>query len=194
MAEDDEKLVFPGDEVGMAEEWLAGEGTYEDDGKIYAAYMGRVKYDEDDLEATVESINPIVGIEEGDIVYGVVEARKGSMVVLSIDMVEGSSRGVKEDIEGSIHISKVSDDYTEELENEYLVGDIVRAKVVQAEPTIRLSTIGKAYGIVKGYCSQCRKDMEYKKGKLYCPRCDIYESRKISKAYGKIKLKSKDKS
>lgn len=191
MSENEEKLVFPGDEVGMAEEWLSGEGTYEDEGKIHAAHLGIVKYDEDDLEARVEAVNPIVEVDEGDIVYGVVEARKNQMVVFSIDMVEGSSRGVKEDVEASLHISKVSDDYTEELEEEYLVGDIVRAKVVQAEPTIRLSTIGKGYGIVKGYCSQCRKDMEYKNGKLYCPRCDIYESRKISEAYGKIKMKKK---
>lgn len=191
MSENEEKLVFPGDEVGMAEEWLSGEGTYEDEGKIYASYLGIIKYDEKELEARVEAVNPVVEVDEGDIVYGVVEARKNQMVVLSIDMVEGSSRGVKEDVEASIHISKVSDDYTEELEEEYLVGDIVRAKVVQAEPTIRLSTIGKGYGIVKGYCSQCRKDMEYKNGKLYCPRCDIYENRKISEAYGKIKLKQK---
>jgi len=193
MIENEERLVFPGDEVGMAEEWLSGEGTYEDEGKIRAAYFGVVKYDEDDLEAKVEALNPIVEVKEGDIVYGVVEARKNSMVVISIDMVEGSSREVKEDIEASIHISKVSDDYTEELEDEYLVGDIVRAKVVQVEPTIRLSTIGRKYGIVKGYCSQCRKDMQYKNNKLYCPGCDRYEKRKISQAYGKIKLKRKDK-
>ncbi len=193
MVEDEEKIVFPGDEVGMAEEWLSGEGTYEDKGRIYSAHFGIVKYDEDDLEAKVEAINSIVEVKEGDIVYGTVTARKNSMVVVSIEMVEGSSRGVKEDIEASIHISKVSDDYTEELEDKYLVGDIVRAKVVQAEPTIRLSTIGKEYGIVKGYCSECRKDMEFKKNKLYCPRCDIYENRKISQVYDKIKLKRKDK-
>ncbi len=191
MVENEERLVFPGDEVGMAEEWLSGEGTYEDEGKIHAAHFGIVKYDENNLEAKVEAINPIVEVEEGDIVYGVVKSRKNSMVVISIDMVEGSSRGVKEDMEASIHISKVSDDYTEELKNEYLVGDIVRAKIVQSEPTIRLSTIGSGFGIVKGYCSQCRKDMEYTKNKLYCPRCDIYENRKISQAYGKIKLKEK---
>ncbi len=193
MSEEEERLVFPGDEVGMAEEWLSGEGTYEDEGKIHAAHFGIVKYDEDDLEAKVEAINSIVEVKEGDIVYGVVEARKNSMVVISIEMVEGSSRGVKEDVEASLHISKVSDDYTEELEEEYLVGDIVRAKVVQVEPTLRLSTIGGEYGVVKGYCSRCRKDMKYKKNKLYCPRCDIYEDRKISKVYGKIKLKRKDK-
>jgi len=193
MTKNEKRLVFPGDEVGMAEEWLSGKGTYEDEGKIHAAHVGILQYDDDNLEAKVEPVNPIVEIEEGDIIYGVVEARKNSMVVISIDMVEGSSRGVKEDTEASLHISKVSDDYTEELENEYLVGDIVRAKVVQAEPTLRLSTIGSEFGIVKGYCSQCRKDMKYEKNKLYCPRCDIYENRKISKAYGKIKLKRKDK-
>ncbi len=193
MEETDGKIVFPGDEVGMSEEWLSGEGTYEDEGKIYAAHFGRLKYDEEDLEAKVEAINSIVEINEGDIVYGVVEARKDSMLVLSIEIVEGVSRDVKEDMEGSIHISKVSDDYTEELKDEYLVGDIIRAKVVQEEPTIRLSTVGDKFGVVKGYCSECRKDMEYdeEKNKLYCPRCDLYQRRNISKAYGKIKLKNK---
>ncbi len=193
MVETDEEIVFPGDEVGMSEEWLAGEGTYEDGGKIYAAHFGRLKYDEEDLEAKVEAINSIVEPNEGDVVYGKVQARKDSMLVMSIDIVEGASRNVKEDIDGSVHISKVSDDYTEDLEDEYLVGDIVRAKIVQDEPTIRLSTVGEKFGVVKGYCSECRKDMEYDEGKnkLYCPRCDIYENRNISKAYGKIKLKNK---
>ncbi len=193
MVKEDEEMVFPGEIVGMSEEWLSGSGTYEEEGKIYAAHYGVVKYNDDDLEAIVEPLNKITEIQEGDIVYGMVEARKNSMILLSLHMVEGASRGIKEDKEGSIHISKVSDDYTEELSDKYLVGDIVRAKVVQAEPTIRLSTVGKGLGVVKGYCSECRKDMTIKKNKLYCPECEIYEDRKISKAYGKIKLKSKNK-
>lgn len=191
MVKDDEDLVFPGDLVGMSEEWLSGEGTYEEEGKLYAAHYGIVRYDEEDLKAFVKPLNEIVEIEEGDIVYGEVRDRKNSMVIVNIEIVEGSSRGVKEDKEGSIHISKVSDDYTEELKDKYLIGDIIRAKVAQAEPTIRLSTVGETLGVVKGYCSECRKDMKMKKSKLYCPRCDIYEERKISQAYGKIKLKGK---
>ncbi|MFW5928233.1 MAG: exosome complex RNA-binding protein Csl4, partial [Thermoplasmatota archaeon] len=133
----------------------------------------------------------VVELEEGDIIYGQVSRRKNSLVNIDIDLVERESRDILRELEGSIHISKVSNDYTDNLKQEYLVGDIVRAKVVQIEPTIRLSTEGKTYGVVKGYCSNCRKPAEKKGNKLYCSNCDRTENRKISSVYGKIKMKSK---
>lgn len=190
MSEAEKEIVYPGDKVGTSEEWLAGEGTYQEKGNIYAAQFGKLELDEEDLEAKVEAINPVVEVEKDDIIYGTILMRKKSMAVVTIDKVEGGSRDVKQDVEGTIHISEISDDYTEELENEYLVGDIIRGKVIQVEPTIRLSTVGKKYGIVRGCCQECRKPMEFKrkKGKLYCPDCEIYADRKISSVYGKIKL------
>jgi len=191
MTETEEKIVYPGEKVGTSEEWVSGEGTYEEQGGIYSAHFGKLKIDEENLEAKVEAMNPIVEIKKGDTVYGTVLMRKKSMAVVTIEKVERASRDIKRDIEGTIHISEVSDDYTDELEDEFLVGDIVRAKVIQMEPTLRLSTVGEKYGVVRGYCPRCRKGMEYKRKKhrLYCPRCDRYASRKISKVYGKIKLK-----
>lgn len=191
MAETEKNIVYPGDKVGTSEEWLSGKGTYEEQGNIYAAHFGELKIDEENLEATVEAVNPVVEIKKGDVVYGNVLMRKKSMAVVVIEKVERASRGIERDVEGTIHISEVSDDYTDELEDEFLVDDIVRAKIIQVEPTIRLSTVGEKYGVVKGYCPECRKDMEYKRkrDKLYCPRCEKHSNRKISKAYGKIKLK-----
>ncbi len=191
MTETEEKIVYPGDKVGTSEEWLSGEGTYEEQGNIYAAHFGKLKVDEENLEASVEAMNPIAKIKKGDVVYGNILMRKKSRAVVTIEKVEKASRDIKRDVEGEIHISEVSDDYTEELEDEFLVGDIVRAKVIQVEPSLELSTVGKKYGVVRGYCPECRKGMEYKrkKDKLYCPRCEKHASRKISKVYGKIKLK-----
>lgn len=191
MAGTEEKIVYPGDKVGTSEEWLSGEGTYEEQGNIYAAHFGKLKIDEDNLEATVEAVNPIAEIKKGDVIYGTILMRKKSMAVVTIKKVERASRDIKRDVEGTIHISEVSDDYTDELEEEFLVDDIVRAKVIQVEPTLRLSTVGEKYGVVRGYCPECRKSMKYKRkrDKLYCPRCEKHTSRKISKVYGKIKLK-----
>ncbi|MFW6083513.1 MAG: exosome complex RNA-binding protein Csl4 [Thermoplasmatota archaeon] len=185
------KIVYPGEEIGTSEEWLPGEGTFEEDGKIYSCYLGKLEFDEENIEANVKAINPVIELEEGDIIYGSVSKRKSSLINVDIDLVEGESRDILRDIEGSIHISKVSNDYTDDLEQEYLVGDVVRAKIVQVEPTIRLSTEGKNFGVVKGYCSNCRKAAEKKGNKLYCPNCDRTENRKVSNVYGKIKLKGK---
>ncbi len=191
MSKNEEKLVVPGDKVGTSEEWLSGEGTFEDNGDIYASQFGLLKFDEDSLEAKVKAVNPIVKVEKGDVIYGSVFMRKGSMAVIMIEKVENVSREVKEDVEGTLHISEVSDDYTEKMKDEFLVGDIVRAKVIQVEPTIKLSTTGKTFGVVRGYCPECRKSMKFerKKNKLYCENCEIRSDRNISSVYGNIKLK-----
>nr|AGF92965.1 exosome complex RNA-binding protein Csl4 [uncultured organism] len=193
MEELDKEVVYPGDELGTSEEWLPGEGTYEEDGIVYSALFGKLKYDEENLEAKVEAINPITELKEGVVVYGKVTNRKESLVSLNIEVLEGKSRDIARDIEGSIHISRVSDDYTEDMESQYLVGDIVRAKVVRIEPSIRLTTVGKSLGVVRAYCGECKSELVTKKGKsqLYCPVCERHVPRKLSSYYGKIKLKEK---
>jgi len=188
-AEDD--IVAPGDKIGASEEWLPGEGTYEEEGYVYSSIFGKVKYDEEDLVASVEGVNPVSLVENGDIVYGKVNNNRGSIASISIELVEGEPRGIAMDLEGSLHVSKISEDYIESVDTAYKKGDIVRAKVIQTEPSIQVTTKEKNLGIVKGFCTDCRKDMELRRNKLYCEYCDLYDKRKISKAYGKIKLKKR---
>ncbi len=191
MEESKDKFVAPGDKVGTHEEWMPGEGTYEENGMIYAKIFGKVEYDEDKLEAHVRAFNPVTEVEEGDIVYGTIRDRRKSIATLDLALVEGSSRGIAVNLEGTLHISKMSDDYTERVEDKYLKGDVVRAKVVQVSPSIQLTTVGSDLGVVRGYCFKCRRGMERTGDTLYCPHCDRRESRKISNLYGRITLKSK---
>ncbi len=190
MAENDD-IVIPGDRLGTTEEWMPGEGTYEDEGVVYSKSFGRVHYDEDKLEAIVKPLNPVVRVDVGNVVYGKVRDRRKSIVTVEIEIVEGESRGIEDYCEGTLHISKVSNDYIDDLENAFLKGDIIRAKVTQIEPSIQLTTQGKNYGVVRGYCFQCRKSMERQRNTLYCSYCERRESRKLSDLYGNIKLKSK---
>lgn len=191
MTEESEELVSPGEKIGTSEEWMSGEGTYEEHGNIYSSVFGRVAFDEDNLEATVEPLNPISELNVGDIIYGTVNDRRGSMVTVDVEIVEGEERGIDRDIEGSLHISKVSDDYVEELKDAYLKQDIIRAEVTQVEPSVQLTTAKKALGVVRGLCSRCRRTMELEGSRLYCPSCDRTEDRKLSSAYGKIKIKKR---
>ncbi len=185
------KLVYPGDKLGTHEEWMPGEGTYEDDGVIYSKILGKVKYDEDKLEAQVEAINPVSSISIGDVVYGTIRDKRSAMATMTINVIEGRSRSVRIDLEGTIHISKISDDYVDSVDAVFLKGDIVRAKIMQIEPSVQLSTMGKNFGVVRGYCFNCRRPMERKGNLLYCDSCERRETRKLSNFYGKIKMKAK---
>ncbi len=191
MKKTEDDIVAPGDKIGASEEWLPGEGTYEEEGYVYSSIFGKVKYDDEDLVASVEGVNPVSLVENGDIVYGKINNNRGSIASISIELVEGEPRGIAMDLEGSLHVSKISEDYIESVDTAYKKGDIVRAKVIQTEPSIQVTTKEKNLGIVKGFCTDCRKDMELRRNKLYCEYCDLYDKRKISKAYGKIKLKKR---
>ena len=50
--------VFPGDEVAEEEEYLASDGTFADNGKIYASQIGILELDDNECVARVISPNP----------------------------------------------------------------------------------------------------------------------------------------
>ncbi len=183
--------MAPGDLLGAHEEWMPGEGTYERDGFVYAKVFGRVGYNEDKLEAVVEAVNPVPTVKEGDVIYGTISDRRGAIATMDITLIEGRSRSVRTYHEGTIHISKISKDYTDKIEGVFLKGDIVRAKVIQVEPSIQLTTMGKSFGVVRGYCFNCRRAMGRQENTLYCEQCERRETRKLSSLYGKIKMKEK---
>ena len=43
MSNKEEQIVMPGDKLGIIEQYLPGEGTYDDNGDIKASVLGNVK-------------------------------------------------------------------------------------------------------------------------------------------------------
>ena len=123
------KIVIPGEEIATTEEFLAGEGTYESKGRIFSSFLGTVKLDASEKVATVEPLNPLVILNPGDIVIARVTDVKNSMVLADVVRVEGRERNVSGETMGSIHISKISQGYTEDVWREYRIGDIISAQV-----------------------------------------------------------------
>ena len=65
------KMVLPGDKLSTSEELLLGEGTFEEDGIIRAARVGKYVVDEKHRRATVKPATSIpVVLKKGDIVVG----------------------------------------------------------------------------------------------------------------------------
>ena len=177
------ELVLPGDLLGTAEEFVPGHGTYEDGGRIYAALMGRREVDPRDKAIRVAAVHPVPRLAEDDLVYARVDEVKSAMAVCTILALASGKRGVPGAPEGTIHISKAKEGYTETLGEEFAPGDIVLARVLQAHPTVKLTTAPANLGVVSARCQVCHGLLGHGAKELVCPRCGNREHRKSAKDF-----------
>src|SRR2546428_8859749 len=182
------KLVLPGDAIAASEEYEAGEGTYEKNGEIFAATPGLLDLDSQNFVARVRPFNPLAELKVGDVVYGVIGDIRSSMAEANVAAVHGSKREITGETEGAIHVSKISSEYIEDIRDAFHLGDIVRAQVIQAQPSLQLTTAEPNLGVVKARCSRCRGVLELKGRELWCPRDETPERRKIASDYGDLLL------
>jgi exosome complex component CSL4 len=178
------KRVLPGDEVAQAEEYMAGEGTYEDkNGKIYSSAVGELDVDEREKIVKIAPDNPPIVLIEGDTVIARVTDVKPAMVICMIVSQEGKTREVSSENLSAVHVSKISSSYVDDAADLMRPGDLMRAKVIQALPSVQLTTSGPHLGVIRALCSSCRMPLEKKGDKLYCKRCERTETRKMSDDY-----------
>src|SRR5256712_13608568 len=182
------KMVLPGDEIATAEEFEPGEGTYEKNGLVFAATPGVLVLDPGNRVARVRAFNPPAELRVGDIVYGVIDDIRGMMATANILAIHGRARQISGESEGTIHISNVSEDDTENYHDKFRLGDVIRAKVVQVKPSVQLTTAEPDLGVVKAACSVCRGPLELRGRDLYCPRDERTERRKLAADYADLKL------
>jgi exosome complex component CSL4 len=178
------ELVLPGDLLGTAEEFVPGHGTYEDRGKIYAALMGHRRIDPNDRAIRVDAVHAIPEVEEGDHVFARVDEVKSAMAICTVVATARSRRVVPGAPEGTVHISKAKEGYTESLGSEFQPGDILYARVLQRHPTIKLTTAAAHLGVVSARCQVCHALLARGPEDLLCPRCGNRERRKVAKGYG----------
>src|SRR5438874_13161151 len=182
------KMVLPGDEIAVAEEFEPGEGTYEKNGRVYAATPGVLILDPANRVARVRAFNPPAELKVGDIVYGTIDDIRGMMATATVLAIHGRTRQVSGEAEGTIHISNVSEDYTEDIHDKFRLGDIIRAKVIQVKPSVQLTTAEANLGVVKALCSVCRGPLELRGHDLHCPRDERTERRKVAADYADLRL------
>jgi exosome complex component CSL4 len=176
-------LVLPGDLLGTAEEYVPGRGTYEDHGKIFAALMGHKHVDARDKAVRVDAIHAIPNVQEDDLVYARVDEVKSAMAVCTVLSLATGRRGVPGAPEGTVHISKAKDGYTESLGEAFQPGDILLARVLQSHPTIKLTTAPATLGVVSARCQVCHGLLERGPKEMSCPRCGNRETRKLAHDY-----------
>lgn len=180
------RVVFPGDVVGVAEEFVAGPGTYEENGEVHAAAFGRLTLDTTTFEARVA---PFVGqpavVKPGDIVIGTVHMTRTSMAIVEVvALAHDPRRAIAGDTNGTLHVSKTSDQYVESMEALFRSRDVLRARVLESSPAIQLTTKGPRLGVLKSYCPRCGAVMARKGWALACPECEWKETSKLAEDYG----------
>jgi exosome complex component CSL4 len=179
------QLVTPGEKLGVIEEFMPGEGTFEEQGNIYSNTVGNTRFDFLNKTAAVErrGHKPVVPEDKTTIVGMVTRTQK------SIAQVEISSIGKRRlsiPFAGILHISSSSPRYEKSMKDVCKTGDIVRAMITNAKSVIpQLTTIGRELGVIKASCSRCGQTLFARDRGLRCDACGNVERRKMAEDYGK---------
>ena len=186
MAINEEEIVMPGDKLGIIEQYLPGEGTYDDEGEIKSAVLGNVRIDQRRKVISVESQAKPALLKVGDIIYGQITDIKSQRANVNIDCIKDNARPLALPYMGAIHISQAKKDYLEKLGDAFRIGDIVQAKVVRITgDNVDLSTTDRDCGVLKAMCTRCRDYMHTtaRKNEVQCYTCNKKERRKVSINY-----------
>ncbi len=183
-----EELLFPGDFIANAEEFLPGEGTYVENGKVCASEVGTVKKDLEKRVVSVEcKVNKAPAMQRrGLTVLGVVA--KASEKAGFIDLLpteDEKKRYFPISASTVLRVNNIRRGFVKSLDEEFKVGDIVRVKITDAEPNnVVVSTEGPNLGVVKAFCEKCRAPLVRKGSELVCPVCGWKAHRHMAKDYG----------
>ncbi|MBE6499086.1 MAG: RNA-binding protein [Methanobrevibacter thaueri] len=186
MSVEKEKIVMPGDKLGIIEQYLPGEGTYDDNGDIKSAVLGNVKINQKKKVISVESNAKPALLKIGDTIYGQITDIKPQRANVKIECMKDNGRPLALPYLGAIHISQAKKDYLEKLSDAFRIGDIIQAKVVKITgDNVDLSTVEAEDGVLKAMCTRCRDYMHttQKTNELQCNTCNRKEKRKISNNY-----------
>ncbi|MCX8194939.1 MAG: exosome complex RNA-binding protein Csl4 [Candidatus Micrarchaeota archaeon] len=186
------KVVVPGDFIGTAEEYVADHGTYVENEKIYAAIFGEAKEERKVLSVNQRRALRLLGV--GAVVVGTIENIVEPIALVNIESgsdVRESRFGESTDY-AVLHASMIKKGYVKNVRDEYKIGDIIRAKIVDVRNgELRLATDSDELGAIKAFCAKCRHPMKLEGGLLKCEGCGWKDNRKIAKDYRKADVKTR---
>ncbi|MFX0170039.1 MAG: exosome complex RNA-binding protein Csl4 [Candidatus Hodarchaeota archaeon] len=179
--------VLPGERLGVIEEFLPGEGTFQDeDDIIYANITGIVHIDMKERKISVEATTRVpVYPKRNDVVLGEIQHVTKKSAIVNIFQIEDNPCPVT--FSGYLFIKNSAGGYIEQMRDLFAPGDLIIARVQhQADGLARLSTVGSRFGVIHATCSRCGGPLHKQDRRLECVECGNYEQRKLSQGYGQI--------
>jgi exosome complex component CSL4 len=172
-------MVSPGEVIGTEEEFVGEDGTFSDNGVIYAAVEGKVVENKERKAVSVASHKSAVPLQVGDLIYGRVKELYDSMAALEIEPLDPNVSVPT--INAFIRISEISRGYADKFENYLRTGDIIKARIVEIKELGIYATMKETdLGVVKAFCSKCREEMDGFGGVFACVKCGNRENRKTA--------------
>lgn len=182
------QFVVPGDRLGVIEEFFPGNGTYVEDGTVYAHSAGHAEID---LKNKTVSISPHTRTppvpERGDTVLAQVMDIQEKNLTLRIFRI--GETWISTPFSGLMHVSDVREGFVRTISDSFRVGDIIRARVIStANKRVHLSTEGERLGVVYAHCTHCGQLLVMRGNSLYCQACRRFRNRKTASDYGRVKF------
>ncbi len=182
----DNNFVLPGDEIGIAEEYLPGRNVADQDGKLMSLAFGNVFRDERRLVLSVRTTKEKHRARTGDIVYGqVVKDDRGTQTVRVGAFEDRSGMLYEIDMTGLIRQPRGHNPDSAPI---IKIGDYIRAKITRDGDYYDLGIMSPNLGVIIAFCSLCRTKLMRDQAVLKCPNCDHVERRKIASDYGEVYL------
>ena len=180
-------FVLPGDALGVTEEFVPSEWTYEDDGSIRSLIAGTVSLDNKNKKISIvpKTSSPSI-LKSGVVVFGQVSDVRGQRALIKLDSIKDNNRGLVTSFSGGIHISQAQKGYVAKLTYEFRIGDLIEARVTKiiGVDNVDLTTAEDELGVLKAMCTKCRHYMkQVSKNEVKCPNCGNKERRNLSTKY-----------
>lgn len=184
-----ESLVVPGEKLGSIEEGIPEFGTYEEEGNVRAAYIGRAIVDKEQKKFSVLPLTktPVYPCK-GQVVIVRITNVQNTLATAQIITIEGSF--INKSFTGLLHSSRIEGRYEKNLRRIMKPGDLVRCKVISNEGTIHLGISGSFFGVIEASCSVCGGTLRKtnRRNQLKCESCGNIETRLLASDYGTMKV------
>ncbi len=178
-------FVYPGEQLGVIEEFLAGTGAYVENGAIYSSSTGCLDIDLNRKEISVRILSHLPKMPKiGSVVMGRVVVASEKTATIRIEQLDDKMLATP--FSGIVHVSDVSRTYVKNLTDALKAGDVVRAKVTSTKNReFHLTLREDMLGVVKALCVICGQTLRQQRNGLRCPNCGEIARRKIATDYGK---------
>ncbi len=189
-------MTLPGEVLGVSEEFVAGPGTVEEDGKIIAIAAGEGKTDALEHKLWVDARKIARPLAPGDPVYGIVQDLYESIALVEFQaMPQGGELPSSESRMAFVRISELDDGYVERLRDYLRIGDVIRARVLEVKALgIYLTLKDRELGVLRAFCSVCREEMRLQGREFACPQCGSREPRKLPSPEGSAGREGREES
>lgn len=182
-----------GQRLGVVEEYLPDKNsTYADKGVIYATRSGAIHIDSHKKKISVKEPDESKRqkMKIGDIVIGIIKFVRKYSIGVEVYIINNNLKFFSGNL-GNVHVSQISRNYVEKIEDAFQKTDILRAKVSKLNYNeVDLVTDQPNLGVISADCSRCGGPLYLiKRDLLKCEICENVEKRKLANDYGSVKTR-----